>query len=196
MRVRPKLEKQPEWDGRFEGWTKKFVAKNMWRCEGHDRHEKFRDLMQDAYITFRHVLKNYPLVTEPKHIMSLYQRTMINEYHDKAKYRQRKCAVEMSLETIIGGEDQKLIDSLGEENNEGFLKVLISELPPEVRAFLDAFHDDEKLALFRKPVVQSRLAKLAGLPAKTETLNEEICRFMRVNKNIDFVSILQSALSK
>src|SRR5258708_40197191 len=123
---------QPTWDPRFIGWAAKFVAKNMWRCEGNDPKEKFKDLMQDAYIVFRHVLASYPLITEPSHIMSLCQRAMENEFHDKAKYKQRKQAVEISLETVLahhtgGGtdEDFKIIDTLGENNNEGYLRVIL-----------------------------------------------------------------------
>src|SRR5258706_1406541 len=135
MKFREKIPDQPSWDSRFSGWAAKFIWKNMWRCEGNDPEEKFKDLMQDAYITFRHILASYPLITEPNHIMSLFQRAMENEFHDKAKYKQRKQAAEISLETVIGkdfiGEDFRIIDSIGENNNEGYLRVILSELQSE-----------------------------------------------------------------
>src|SRR5882672_1046631 len=193
MRVRGKLDRHPVWDSRFKGWAAKFISKNMWRCEGNDPQEKFKDLMQDAYIIFRHVLASYPLVSEPSHIMALFKVAMQNEFNDKAKYKQRKQAAEISLETIIG-EDLKLIDSLGENNNEGYLRVILSELPPEVRVALEAFNDEEKLALLRQPRVQSRLAKSLGLPLKRETFNDTLWRILRLPKNIDLVGILTAAL--
>ncbi len=118
---------------------------------------------------------------------------MQNEFNDKAKYKQRKQAAEISLETIIG-EDLKLIDSLGENNNEGYLRLILSELPPEVRAVLDAFNDEEKLALLRQPRIQSRLAKLLGLPLKRETFNSTLWRVLRLPNRTDIVGLLRDAL--
>ena len=190
MKIRGKLDPHPVWDNRFKGWAAKFIWKNKWRCEDY---LEFDDLMNDAYLIFRHIKASYPLVSEPSHIMALFKVAMQNEFNDKAKYKQRKQAAEISLETIIG-EDLKLIDSLGENNNEGYLRIIISELPPEVRAVLLAFNDEEKIALLRQPRVQSRLAKLLGLPLKRETLNDTLCRIIRLPKNIDLVGILTAAL--
>lgn len=193
MRIRPKLASQPEWNTRYQGWAAKFIAKNMWRCEGYDNEDKFKDLMQDAYIIFRHVLASYPLVTEPKHIMSLFQRAMHNEFHDKAKYKQRKIAVEVSLETVVA-EDLRLIETLGENNNEGYLRILISELPPEVRAVLEIFNDEEKLALLRRKRVKSRLATIAGFPLKRESINDLLCKIIRLPKTTDLIGMLIKGL--
>jgi len=193
MKVRGKLSNHPVWDSRFEGWAAKFIARNMWRCEGYDPEDKFRDLMQDAYIIFRHILASYPLVSEPSHIMALFKVAMQNEFNDKAKYKQRKQAAEISLESMIG-EDLKLIDSLGENNNEGYLRVILSELPPEVRVALEAFNDEEKLALLRQPRVQSRLAKSLGLPLKRETFNDTLWRILKLPNRTDLVGLLRAAL--
>lgn len=191
-RVRASIPQQPTWSWRFEGWARKFIAKNMWRC---DHTESFEDLLQDAYLTFRHVLASYPLVSEPKHVMALFQRAMMNEYHDKAKARSKKAAAEISFETIIG-EDLKILDTLGEESNEGYLRLLLNELPPEVRLALEAFHDDEKFSQLNKSTTQSRLARLAGLPARSESLNEMLCRIIHLPKTVDLLGMIRSALTK
>jgi hypothetical protein len=192
MRERTKISPHPDWDMRFQGWAAKFISKNRWRCESiYD----FDDLMNDAYLVFRHIKASYPLVSEPSHIMALFKTALQNEFNDKAKYKQRKTAAEVSLETIIG-EDLKLIDSLGEENNEGYLRLLISELPPEVRMVLEAFNDEEKLALMREKKVKSRLAELAGFSLKKESLNDVLCRIINLPKSIDLVGMLQRALSE
>lgn len=192
MRTRSKIDPQPDWNSRFQGYAAKFVAKNKWRCE--DIHT-FDDLMQDAYLIFRHVRASYPLVSEPSHIMALFKTAIQNEFNDKAKYKQRKYAAEVSLEMTIG-EDLKLIDNLGEENNEGYLRVILSELPPEVRAVLELFNDEEKLRLLREERVPSRLAILAGFPLKRESLNDVLCRIIRLPKTTDLVGMLKSALAK
>jgi hypothetical protein len=195
MRLRAKIDRQPEWDERFSGWAEKFIRKNMWKCEGHDPEEKLRDLRQDAYLTFRHVLASYPLISKPSHIMALFKVAMRNEYIDKAKYKQRKTAVEVSLDSKIS-EDLKLGDVLGEDNNEGLLRVILSELPPEVRLALEVFNDEEKLALLRQERVQSKLSILAGLPFKKESFNDALCRIIRLPKGTNLVGMIKSSLAK
>ena len=196
MKERAVLDAQPEWNSKFQGWSAKFIAKNMWRVEGdgdHDPREKFKSLMADAYLTFRHVLASYPLTTDPKHIMALYQTAMINEFHDRAKEYSLKRTTEISMETVLN-EDLKLLDTLGESNNEGLLRIILSELPPEIRAVLEVFNDEDKLALLRQPKTQSTLAKLAGLPIKRETLNDILCKIIKLPKPVDLLAQLQHAL--
>lgn len=201
MSERAKLDRQPEWNKIFEGWAKKYIAKNMWRVEGYDprnpynQKELFQDLIQDAYLTFRHILASYPLITEPNHIMALFQTALRNEFIDKAKYKQRKYAAEVALESLLA-EDLKLVDTLGEENNEGFLRVILDELPPEIRAALAIFNDEEKLKLLQRKKVRSRLAMLAGFPETKESLNEALCRVLHLPKSTDLVGKLKIALSK
>lgn len=190
-RAKPTLPPQVEWDDRFRGWASKFIAKNKWRCDPLD---DFNDLMNDAYLVFRYVRASYPLITEPKHLMSLFQRAMINEFHDKSKERSKRVSAEISFETLVG-EDLTLIETLGENNNEGYLRLLLNELPVEVRMALDAFHDDEKLAQLRQPKPLSKLAKLAGIEPIELTFNEMLCRIIGLPKTIDLVSMIRSALS-
>src|SRR6266853_2009621 len=119
MKIRGKLDPHPMWDSRFKGWAAKFIWKNKWRCEDY---LEFDDLMNDAYLIFRHIKASYPLVSEPSHIMALFKVAMQNEFNDKAKYKQRKQAVEISLETVMlhnrDGEDLTVFGTLGENNNE------------------------------------------------------------------------------
>lgn len=191
-RVRLPIPRQPEWDSRFRNWAAKYIAKNKWRCDPID---EFDDLLQDAYLIFRHVRASYPLISEPKHLMALFKVAMVNEFNDKSKIKSKKEAAEISFETVIG-EDLRLLDSLGEENNEGYLRVLLNELPPEVKLALEAFHDDDKFALLGKAKTQSRLARLAGLPVRSESLNDMLCRIIRLPKSIDLVGMIRSILTE
>jgi hypothetical protein len=190
-RVRRYVPRQPVWDDRFRNWAAKYITRNKWRCDPID---DFDDLLQDAYLVFRRVKASYPLVHEPKHLMALFKVAIVNEFNDKAKAKSKKESAEISLETLIG-EDLKLIDSIGEDNNEGYLRVLLHELPKEVKLALEAFHDDEKFAELNKSNVQSRLARLAGLPARSESLNEMLCRIIHLPKTIDLIGMIRSALT-
>lgn len=187
MRVR--LEKQPEWDERFRGWSAKFIAKNMWRCEGHDPQEKFKDLIQDAYLMFRHILASYPEVSDPKHIMALFQRAMINDYNDRARFKQRKTSIEIPYETTIG-KDLKLIDKLGEFSNEGFLRVLLGQLPDKVKLTIEALQDQGKLAYLCK----HRAVTVADFSGKRELTNSTLCQIIGLPKRTNLLEMICSAL--
>lgn len=189
-RVRINLPKQPEWDNIWQGWTTKFISKNKWKCD--DTYD-FEDHMQDAYMVFLRVKSAYPAITEVRHLMSLYQTALRNEFIDKAQQKRQKYKMEVSLESVVG-EDLRLIDTLGESNNEGYLRVLISELPTELQALLSTFTDDEKLALLRKKGTQSRLAKRAGFPKRRTNLNGALCRLLGLPPGTDLHGKLRSAI--
>lgn len=191
MRKRIRVQKQPEWNEIWERWTAKFIHKNKWKCE--DIYE-FNDLMHDAYLVFRHVKATYPLISEPKHLMALYQTALRYELFDKAKQRQQKSMYEVSLEYAVG-EDLTLIDTLGEPNNEGYLNLLISELPQELKGLLALFNDPAKLARLRNMDKRSRLAALAGIQMRKLSLNDACCKMLGLPPGTDLQAKLQQALA-
>lgn len=190
VRERVRLPKQPEWDGLWQGWTAKYIRKHRAMADDTD---EFQDLMHDAYLIFRYVKATYPLVTEPKHLMALYQTALRNEFIDKSQKKRQKNALEVSLEHVMG-EDLKLIDTLGELNNEGYLKVLIDELPQEVKTLLSIFNDEAMLAKLRKEPTQTKLGALAGIPPKRITMNGALCRLLGLPLNTNLRELLRSAL--
>lgn len=195
MRERPVIDPQPEWDIRFQGFAAKFINQHKWKL---DPTLDFDDLMQDAYLIFRRVLCSYPWVTDASNIMALFKIAMKNEFIDGAKQWTKKRRAEISIETILSvtdSDDYKLLDTLGEENNEGLLRVIINEWPPEMRAALAVLTSDEKMAILRQPQVQTELAKMAGIEPEKETLNEAICRIIRLPKTVDLLGMLRSALT-
>src|ERR1700719_3358547 len=97
--IREVLPKQPDFDRRFAGWAAKFITKNRWRYESI---YEFNDLMNDAYLIFRHVKASYPLITESSHLMALFKTAMLNDLVDKAKYKSRKYAAEISFDGYWG----------------------------------------------------------------------------------------------
>ena len=195
-RVRPIVDQQPKWDKRFKGWATRFILENMWRveCYGTTK-EKLDDLLQDAYLVFRNVLATYPVETRGNVIMGLFKTSMRNDYKDKSRAWTEKRNAEIPEDTLLA-EDLKIIDTLGEENNEGLLKILISEWPPELQAALAVLNDEVKMIEIRRPPKLSRLAQLAGMDPKKETLNEAISRIIRLPKTADLLGMIKSALTK
>lgn len=191
MRERPVIDPQPEWSRGFQGWAAKFISRHRKYIDPIDG---FDDCMTDAYLVFRRILATYPLVSDAANIMALFKVAMRNEYLDKIKAYKRKQHAEVCMDTLVA-EDLKLIDTIGEENNEGPLRVLISEMRWELRATLGVLTDDAMMAKLREPQVQTKLMQLAGIEPKKETLNEQISRIIRLPKTVDLLGMLKSALT-
>jgi len=186
--MRDRLERQPDWDERFRGWAAKFISKNIWRCDPVD---DFKDHMQDAYLMFRHIIASYPEISDPKHIMSLYQRAMINDYNDRARYKQRKSRTEVSIETTLG-DDLKLADTLGEANNEGYLNILLGQLPQKVRLAIEALQDKSKLTYLYE--IARSAGRVSDVPEKRELSNSTLCKIIGLPKGTDLLEMIYSAL--
>jgi hypothetical protein len=66
-----------QWEGPFEGWAHKFVAKNFWRIEPLMAYE---DALQECALLFFHIRNHYrDKVDNPAWLMSLY-KTSVNNY--------------------------------------------------------------------------------------------------------------------
>ena len=184
---------KPEWNEAFRGWAINFIRKNRWRCES--LHE-FEDLLQDAYLVFRRVRASYPQITEPKHFMALYKTAMSNALIDKARYKKQMNEV-LVCENIYDEQSELPSERIvGENNNEGYLKVLLDELPEEAKLVLKALSDDKILEALRKSDSRSALAKQAGIPKQFENLNMKFCILLKLPKGTDLVGPLKEALSK
>lgn len=189
MRTRINLPKQPQFDARFQGWSARFIRKNMWRS---DPIYSFDDHMADAYILFRHVLSSYPQITEPKHIMALFQTSMRNEYNDKAKEWKIKRAAEISYETAIS-EDIKILDTLGEENNYGYLNILLSQLSPKLKIVIEALKSRDK-ATYLKSLTTLSSVKLDELVSGKELTDKALARILGMPRGTILMDEIKSAL--
>lgn len=187
MRVRENLGWVPSWDETFRGYAINFIKKNSWRCEHiHD----FDDLLQDAYLTFRRVKAAYPEITEPKHFMALYKAALNNEIIDRARFKRNKSQSEVVLDDDLL---QFISDSVGSYSNEGYLRALLDEMPPETKLFLKAMNDDKTLKLIRKKHRRSRLARMLDLP-KRENFNATLRRVLKLPQGTDLLGPLREAL--
>jgi len=176
---------KPVWEGPFQKWSIKFIVANKWRF---DPIYDVDDLLQDAYLTFRRVVAAYPRVVEAKHLMSLFQRAMWNEMHDKARRKRDKFDVEQ-----IMPEDANLDDRIGELSNDGVVAAIVSELPLEAKLALKAMQDPTVLDKLRQKRKPSKLARQLGVGHERENLNMKLARILKLPLQ-DFIGPIKEAL--
>ena len=175
MSVREQLW-SPSWDTRISGWTRKFVRKNAWKVE---QVEDYDDLMQDAYLVFIRVKAAYPRVVDPQHFVALYKVAMLNEFTNKARYKQKKGTALNNMVSL-----DIITDILGVNSNEGFLQTVLSQLPLAVKQALAVLNDPEKCKLLSR--------KGSGVK---ENLNIKLSRLAGLAQPADVIGHLREALS-
>lgn len=144
----------PVWSDSIEIWSRKFIRRNLWRC---DWLHSFEDLMQDAYMVFLYIGRSYPNVS-PAQFMALYKRSMENKLNDRAskKQRQRGARVDTSKDV------SELADGrIGETTNAGYLQALLDAAPAELKMALEviAQNPDE---LWDGPDLNEQLRRILG----------------------------------
>ncbi len=185
---RAKLNWRPRWEPEIKGWAIRYILKTKYKL---DPILTFEDLLQDAYVQYLVCVDGYPRVTEGAHFMSLYQSTLRNCFYDMIQYNIRRIGVIDN--TVI--EFDKHMDfrysnhSVGNEHT-GYLNILISEAPVEVRSLLAALGTDEGINELRKPL----RTETGNMPAR-ETLNKRLCRIAKVCPTVNLVAKLKELLA-
>jgi len=127
-------------DGSFKEYAKFQAYKNKWRMGSWVTME---DLAGESYVVFLKILKQYPHVQDPPHIMKLYKLALLWRYHHLSK----RWGVE-------GGStpENHQTNEVDVEMCEGFafqemeLALELSRLPVEVVALVKAMlFDDPKM---------------------------------------------------
>ncbi len=193
---RAKLSWRPRWEPEIKGWAIRYILKTKFKL---DPILTFEDLLQDAYVQYLVCVEGYPRVTEGAHFMSLYQSILRNCFYDMIQYNIRRIGVientftELddnmefrSLRRVAHGQYQP---SGGNEHT-GYLNILISEAPVEVRALLAALGTDEGINELRKPL----RTEAGNMPAR-ETLNKRLCRIAKVCPTVNLVAKLKELLA-
>lgn len=116
-------------------WTRKICAQSVWRFYGEYDAD---DLMSEAWLVFDRVAKKYGDITI-KHFMSLYQKSLINQFHRLAKqsrYRENLCDIDdaMSLETPAKT-----------------IVAMLADAPPDVRDAIIALMEADPVLLAEHP---------------------------------------------
>ncbi len=167
-RVRVKDLWEPQWDSVVKGWTRKFILQNRWRTETIN---DIDDLMQDAYIVFMKVRDTYPMVVEAPLFMRLYQTALWRKFMDKGRKLKNDILVARYMSQEISTHMPEM-----KSYNEGPLKVLLMDGPPEIKMLLDFLNNDDNLKLLCEPQrkrrgytprqnIDQRLSYLLGIPS-------------------------------
>lgn len=169
-RVRVRLSWVPKWEY-VEGWTKKFISQNQWRC---DHVNDFDDLLQDAYLTFVKIAERYPRVVHPPHFLALYRRALANKFHDMSRARRRlrdafsDVPAEAALEHL--------------DTPDSYLEAIIAEAPEATKLALRLIAT--KPDLFREEPAALR-----------ENLNMKLRRILGVGEEFDFAGSIRDLLA-
>ena len=140
-RNRPRRERlacvsiyEAAWEGAFEGYTKKYVHKNLWRLT---RTCDFDDAMQEARIVFMRCARKYAdRIDYAAWFMAVYKRSLMGRFADLATNdtRYRSTAQELTHEGDDGVRQHE--EAVGELVNAGELACAVSGAPSEVREVL------------------------------------------------------------
>ena len=129
----PQLKLQVEWSGVFEGWARAYVYKNYWKVQ--EQLTSHEDALAECALIFTRCLRKYEYtVDNAAWFMSLFQRTVANEFTDHARRASNKRA------TIVYARDDD--DVLSRENahspdsNLGYLAALSGSASCELRTVL------------------------------------------------------------
>lgn len=163
----------PQFDGAVKGWAVNHITRNVWRVE---HSMDINDCVQEAYLVFLHTTKSYPLCSDPRHFMKLFQTSWTRRFHDLSAADTRQRAREVSPQGKDFGE--RLI---GDMANEGELLVMLRQAPRDVRMVLDLMLRapqevlDVALGSTRRDKRKrangsERINRLLGLPLDQDTL--------------------------
>lgn len=120
----------PAWSGSIEIWSRKFVRRNLWRC---DWLHSFDDCMQDAQMVFLRIGKTYPKVSAAQ-FMALYMRSLENHFNNRASKVQRQCNARVQTSKDVS---EWTDGRIGETTNAGYLQALLDEAPAELKMALE-----------------------------------------------------------
>lgn len=165
---------KPEFKGPIEGWIVNHMERHYWRVQASMTR---MDVMQEAHVIFLRCSTKYAsVVTNPKHFMALFKVAWVNHFTDLA-YTDSKNRCE-----VVPPADMQM-DSIGDLENEGYMRTLIRQAPKEVALVLALFLNApaELLQLATSPLKSGRngaraadnrrVAALLGLPADSEPLD-------------------------
>ncbi len=165
-----------EMDETARRWIISTARKNFWRVAPW---YELEDLIQDGYMWWYSRVLKYPHVTEPKHMMRLFQMRYVQHIHELSNKRTKQKA-----ETLLCdfGEDDPLWFISQDD-----MSIFVAEAPPHIRAALTAL--ELHAASMRKPYGKRK-------NGTRETLNERLCGIAGLDPTkMDIAGALKSYLT-
>jgi NACalpha-BTF3-like transcription factor len=97
------------WEGSFEGWSRKYISKNMWRVEPL---MDYSDAVQECALLFLTIRKHYRgKVDNAGWLMSLFKTTVRNHWNTISMKASAKKVLEVSTEDLAGVREAIVSDS-------------------------------------------------------------------------------------
>lgn len=129
QRKRCRLLWQAFWTPEIEKWTIAKIRENKWRF---DAAEDVDDLLQDARILFLKIQTRYTQVTEAPHLFALFRTSLMRQFIDKSRLKQRS----VIDQTLIAEEvaEEKMLHST--MPNLGLSRIILNEMPDELKLVL------------------------------------------------------------
>lgn len=171
------LPYRPVWAGPFETYTRRYIAKNLWRLS---RTCDADDAMQEARIVFLDCTRRYTgRVDNPAWFMALYKMALFGRFDDLATQDTRYRSVGVLMCEVVTEEDASPIEAIGTCENEGVLHTIIRQAPDEVRSVLS-------LLLNAPAEILELAAEAWGAQGKKSAFgNAMLCRMLGLPERAD-----------
>lgn len=166
------------------GWLVNTARRNLWRVP---TDYTLEDLVQDGYLVYYRVSNKYPDVTEPRHLMRLFQVSFNNHINTLSKKRTRVPLLCASDLCTTHTDESKFWDAVLDHADPQELSVMLHNAPPLVRQALSLYLDDKTCSSMRS---RYRVRK----DGTRETLNERMCRLLGV-ESCDLVGMIKKFLT-
>lgn len=173
-----------QWGGPFEGWARRYVSRNFWRVRELFGSEE--DALQECALIFVRCCRTYQSrVDNPAWMMSLFQRSVINDWNTFAQRDGR-------LRSLPLPEPEEEVD----QNNGPFVTALNAasdELKLVITTVLNA--PSEFVDMLFRGVEYTRSVDPTTASIAATTINRRIRRLLGISKtDVDIIGELRSIL--
>ena len=153
----------------MRGWIVNYARKHYWRVASPAF--DLEDLVQEGYICYCRCLEKYGHEIEQRHLMALVKRTFANRVNDLSSVGSKNKSVRSTALSDLARDDGEVSveEIAGVEPEEATFRVLLSQLPRELKELVQTLLSDAKgLEFERQPrePMNAWLCRLAGLPSR------------------------------
>ena len=167
-----------EFKGAIEGYVMRHLAQNFWKVA---RLMERDDVLQEAYLAYLQVCRNYPDVTDAPHFMSLFKRVWHCRFTDLTNKDTKAKAIVSEGYCVVGEEEPEPFDAVGSLDNDGYFSVVCEQAPCEVLSvvnllltapseFVDSLRIQAGMRGKRRLEANARINKALGLPLQRDSL--------------------------
>lgn len=161
-------------------WLYKTAKKNYWRVAAwYD----LDDLIQDGYMWWVSRVKKYPHITDPPHMMLMFQLRYIQHLHELSNKKTKQNFESTASSLMSEHNDKNPLEAASDETDT--IENYISEAPEAISRVLKSLWDESNKTL--------RSVYRIHRDGSRETLNERFCKLAGV-QGINMVEAVHSHL--